>query len=111
MFSHSQEAWSIGNGKGWVERLGLLLLKRIVKKNVMRALWLGHLLLKRIVKKNVMRALWLGPLLLKRIVKKNVMRALWLGPLLLKRIVKKNVASGRGTISIPTLFSILKLEV
>jgi hypothetical protein len=51
MFSCSQEVWSIGNGKGWVERLGLLLLKRIVKKNVMRALWLGLLLLKKMLRK------------------------------------------------------------
>jgi hypothetical protein len=106
MFSHSQEGWSIGNGKGCIERPGLLLLKRIVKKNVMRALWLGLLLLKRIIKKNVMRALWVGLLLLKKIVKKNVMRALWVGLPLLKKIVKKNVASGRRTISITTLFSI-----
>jgi hypothetical protein len=53
-----------------------------------------------------MNALWLGLLLFEKIVKKNVMRALWLGLPLLKKIVKKNVASGRRTISIPTLFSI-----
>jgi hypothetical protein len=38
----------------------------------MRALWLGLLLLKKIVKKNVMRALSVGLPLLKKIVKKNV---------------------------------------
>jgi hypothetical protein len=47
MFSHSQEGWSIGNGKGCIERLGLLLLKRIVKKKVMTGIMARPSLIKK----------------------------------------------------------------